>query len=139
MILSLTEIKPSFVAQIWTVCLLLSNFSIFSALGKTTSNPSNSRITVVTIKKINNIKIISGIEDVDVAVLGASSTAKLSYADESGGATWQAVGRSQANLVQEARMKGYEGESCTTCGQFTMVRNGSCLKCASCGATSGCS
>jgi ribonucleoside-diphosphate reductase alpha chain len=81
----------------------------------------------------------SGIEDVDVAVLGASSTAKLSYADESGGATWQAVGRSQANLVQEARMKGYEGESCTTCGQFTMVRNGSCLKCASCGATSGCS
>ena len=47
--------------------------------------------------------------------------------------------RSQTELVQEARMKGYEGEPCGTCGQFTMVRNGSCLKCASCGATSGCS
>ena len=50
-----------------------------------------------------------------------------------------AANRSQTELVQEARMKGYEGEPCGTCGQFTMVRNGSCLKCASCGATSGCS
>ena len=47
--------------------------------------------------------------------------------------------RSKSSLVQEARMKGYEGEACHTCQQFTMVRNGSCLKCSSCGATSGCS
>ena len=38
-----------------------------------------------------------------------------------------------------ARMKGYEGESCSECGNFTMVRNGTCLKCDTCGATSGCS
>ncbi|ESR25069.1 vitamin B12-dependent ribonucleotide reductase [Lutibaculum baratangense] len=38
-----------------------------------------------------------------------------------------------------ARMKGYEGESCGECGNFTMVRNGTCLKCDTCGATSGCS
>ncbi|MCX5493488.1 vitamin B12-dependent ribonucleotide reductase [Kaistia dalseonensis] len=38
-----------------------------------------------------------------------------------------------------ARMKGYEGESCTECGNFTMVRNGTCLKCDTCGNTSGCS
>ena len=53
--------------------------------------------------------------------------------------SWEAKERSTSSLVQEARMKGYEGESCHTCQQFTMVRNGSCLKCASCGATSGCS
>ena len=53
--------------------------------------------------------------------------------------SWKAQERSTSNLVQEARMKGYEGEACHTCQQFTMVRNGSCLKCASCGATSGCS
>jgi ribonucleoside-diphosphate reductase alpha chain len=41
--------------------------------------------------------------------------------------------------IAEAKMKGYEGEGCTNCGQFTMVRNGSCLKCNSCGETSGCS
>ena len=47
--------------------------------------------------------------------------------------------RSQDAQLQEAKMKGYEGEYCETCGQLTMVRNGSCLKCVSCGATSGCS
>ena len=38
-----------------------------------------------------------------------------------------------------ARMKGYVGESCSECGNFTMVRNGTCLKCDTCGSTSGCS
>jgi len=41
--------------------------------------------------------------------------------------------------VHEARLKGYEGDSCRDCGQFTLVRNGTCLKCDTCGATSGCS
>ncbi|HZZ62665.1 MAG TPA: vitamin B12-dependent ribonucleotide reductase [Roseiarcus sp.] len=39
----------------------------------------------------------------------------------------------------EARMKGYTGEACPECGNFTMVRNGTCLKCDTCGATTGCS
>ncbi|MGH6865656.1 MAG: vitamin B12-dependent ribonucleotide reductase, partial [Methyloceanibacter sp.] len=42
-------------------------------------------------------------------------------------------------LVAEARVKGYEGEACGECGNFTLVRNGTCLKCDTCGATSGCS
>ncbi len=41
--------------------------------------------------------------------------------------------------VQSAKVKGYEGDPCPECKQFTMVRNGTCLKCVSCGATSGCS
>jgi ribonucleoside-diphosphate reductase alpha chain len=41
--------------------------------------------------------------------------------------------------ITEARMKGYEGEACGECGNFTMVRNGTCLKCETCGGTSGCS
>jgi ribonucleoside-diphosphate reductase alpha chain len=41
--------------------------------------------------------------------------------------------------VNEARMKGYEGDACGDCGNFTLVRNGTCLKCNTCGATSGCS
>ncbi|WP_340107201.1 vitamin B12-dependent ribonucleotide reductase [Pikeienuella sp. HZG-20] len=39
----------------------------------------------------------------------------------------------------EARMKGYEGDPCGECGNFTLVRNGTCLKCDNCGATTGCS
>ncbi len=38
-----------------------------------------------------------------------------------------------------AKMQGYEGEACGECGNFTLVRNGTCLKCNTCGATSGCS
>jgi ribonucleoside-diphosphate reductase alpha chain len=41
--------------------------------------------------------------------------------------------------IRTARLKGYEGDSCTECGNFTLVRNGTCLKCDTCGATSGCS
>jgi ribonucleoside-diphosphate reductase alpha chain len=38
-----------------------------------------------------------------------------------------------------AKMRGYEGESCPECQNFTLVRNGTCLKCDSCGGTTGCS
>jgi ribonucleoside-diphosphate reductase alpha chain len=41
--------------------------------------------------------------------------------------------------IREARMKGYEGDNCSECGNFTLVRNGTCLKCDTCGSTSGCS
>ena len=47
--------------------------------------------------------------------------------------------RPQRKLNLEARGKGYEGEACGDCGNFTLVRNGTCMKCVTCGATSGCS
>ncbi len=46
---------------------------------------------------------------------------------------------SRSEQIREARMKGYEGDSCGECGNFTLIRNGTCLKCDTCGATSGCS
>ena len=39
----------------------------------------------------------------------------------------------------KALMQGYTGNSCGECQNFTMVRNGTCEKCDTCGATSGCS
>jgi ribonucleoside-diphosphate reductase alpha chain len=44
-----------------------------------------------------------------------------------------------ARRSAEARMKGFEGDSCGSCGNFTLVRNGTCMKCNTCGSTSGCS
>ena len=41
--------------------------------------------------------------------------------------------------MRQARLKGYEGDACGDCGNFTLVRNGTCLKCDTCGSTSGCS
>ncbi len=49
------------------------------------------------------------------------------------------VEKSESALRVEARIKGYEGETCGDCGNFTLVRNGTCLKCDTCGSTSGCS
>ncbi|MBN43873.1 MAG: ribonucleoside-diphosphate reductase, adenosylcobalamin-dependent [Alphaproteobacteria bacterium] len=41
--------------------------------------------------------------------------------------------------IRQARLQGYEGDACAECGNFTLVRNGTCLKCDTCGGTSGCS
>jgi len=38
-----------------------------------------------------------------------------------------------------ARMQGYDGDPCGECGNYTLVRNGTCMKCNTCGATGGCS
>jgi ribonucleoside-diphosphate reductase alpha chain len=44
-----------------------------------------------------------------------------------------------AEAVKYARLQGYEGDPCQGCNEFKLVRNGTCLKCMGCGATSGCS
>ena len=41
--------------------------------------------------------------------------------------------------VRLARLKGYEGDPCPSCANFTLVRSGTCLKCDTCGSTTGCS
>jgi len=38
-----------------------------------------------------------------------------------------------------AKQLGYTGDSCSECGSMTMIRNGTCLKCMTCGSTTGCS
>ena len=48
----------------------------------------------------------------------------------------QAVAYSDRKISQ---LKGYTGDECPDCGKFTMVRNGTCLKCDDCGSTTGCS
>ena len=40
--------------------------------------------------------------------------------------------------IRVARITGYEGDSCEKCDNFTLIRNGTCLKCDTWGATSGC-
>jgi ribonucleoside-diphosphate reductase alpha chain len=55
-----------------------------------------------------------------------------------GGGTAVAV-MVRTEAVNASKAKGYTGNACSECGQLTMVRNGACEKCDSCGATSGCS
>jgi ribonucleoside-diphosphate reductase alpha chain len=43
------------------------------------------------------------------------------------------------DLRAESKLKGYTGEACPECSNFTLVRNGTCNKCDTCGTTTGCS
>ena len=47
--------------------------------------------------------------------------------------------RATVSAAQAAREKGYTGDPCPECGHLTLVRNGACMKCQTCGATTGCS
>ena len=55
------------------------------------------------------------------------------------GVAYAHVETDSRDRVLEARMRGYEGDPCGECGNFTLVRNGTCMKCDTCGGTSGCS
>jgi ribonucleoside-diphosphate reductase alpha chain len=72
------------------------------------------------------------------ATAGEESEAVLEYAATQGTAD-SSEGERLKIQIRNARLKGYEGDICMECGSFTMVRNGTCLKCTTCGASSGCS
>lgn len=83
-----------------------------------------------------------------VAARGSSEgylRSKLNFEDEEESESMDASGGISkgkgglAQKLQEAKLKGYEGDACGECGNFTLVRNGTCLKCVTCGSTSGCS
>jgi ribonucleoside-diphosphate reductase alpha chain len=61
----------------------------------------------------------------------AESTAEVSIA--------KVAAPMQMDERTKAKMQGYEGDACGDCGNYTLVRNGTCMKCNTCGATSGCS
>ncbi len=68
-----------------------------------------------------------------------SPTEKLEALQWSKAGSTQAAVPSKAERRAEAKAKGYEGEMCGECGHFSLVRNGTCMKCDTCGSTTGCS
>ena len=67
----------------------------------------------------------------EVAVSGGAAMVTTTTAVSSGSVSMDAR--------TKAKMQGYEGEACGECGNYTLVRNGTCMKCNTCGGTSGCS
>ncbi|MEJ2193446.1 MAG: hypothetical protein P8X73_01135 [Ignavibacteriaceae bacterium] len=47
--------------------------------------------------------------------------------------------RTMSTQIKQARQRGYTGDICPECHSMTMTRNGTCLKCITCGSTTGCS
>ncbi len=74
-----------------------------------------------------------------IGVVASQSSVSVAYESGGGGNLVSPGTSARAARVQEARMKGYEGDNCPECGNFTLVRNGTCLKCDTCGSTTGCS
>jgi ribonucleoside-diphosphate reductase alpha chain len=73
--------------------------------------------------------------DISGATMSTTSQVALSVDPETAIQQFDA----RAEEIRKARMKGYEGDACPECGNFTLVRNGTCLKCDTCGGTTGCS
>jgi len=79
-------------------------------------------------------------EQTYVTATSAQAVASVAYAEAGGMSVAVASGISaKMEKIREARLKGYEGDACGECGNFTLVRNGTCMKCNTCGSTSGCS
>ncbi len=70
-----------------------------------------------------------------MTVLGNTLTDRALSAAEKAGRAREV----QAKRAAEARMKGFEGDACGACGNFTLVRNGTCMKCNTCCGTRRCS
>jgi ribonucleoside-diphosphate reductase alpha chain len=71
-----------------------------------------------------------------------STTAEVSVqtvSTETTSETAISTGMVNISARDKAKMQGYEGDPCGECGNYTLVRNGTCMKCNTCGGTSGCS
>jgi len=68
-----------------------------------------------------------------VVLRGGAPDASAAMPESSGG------GAVTADVRSMAMMQGYDGDPCGECGNYTLVRNGTCMKCNTCGATGGCS
>jgi ribonucleoside-diphosphate reductase alpha chain len=106
----------------------------------------NGAMSATPTKAISKKEVDSG---EDAPVFLASSyihrSDEMGLAAQGGGDAAVAVSFSEkafdayAVRYAEAKMKGYEGDPCPECSSFTLLRNGSCLKCDTCGSTTGCS
>lgn len=95
---------------------------------------------------------VSAIASAGATALKAEPAPELSPTEKLEAMAWAKAGTAAATVAAapaaaptkaerraEAKAKGYEGEMCSECGNFTLVRNGTCMKCDTCGSTTGCS
>ncbi|HYD30482.1 MAG TPA: vitamin B12-dependent ribonucleotide reductase, partial [Azospirillaceae bacterium] len=97
----------------------------------------------------NNLRVLpGGIGQRAVAAVALASGQATAYAAGPGASVMITTGSGGGSTgsvdtrferIREARAKGYEGDPCPECGNMTLLRNGTCLKCDTCGSTTGCS
>ncbi len=105
------------------------------APGASTSPPPSVVSRGLVRSKTDKLSLVSN------APMASRTSGATALKDDPSPALFGGVGFAEpvAHLRAEARAKGYVGEACPECANFTLVRNGTCLKCDTCGGTTGCS
>ena len=100
----------------------------------------NNEIPWKLVKKVSSQGYLRGQDGLSVVSSnGSMETVSAEQAPISAAVSTGSTSDQSMSRVQAARMMGYEGDACPECGSFTLVRNRTCLKCDTCGATTGCS
>jgi ribonucleoside-diphosphate reductase alpha chain len=142
---------------------LLNSFAIAVSLGLQYGVPLEEYVDAFTFTRFEPNGIVSGhgnikmttsvldfiFRDVALSYLGRTDLAQVKPDDlistsmNRNGNKPGSNGNGEAlpldNEVHVAKMKGYEGDPCPVCGHFTLVRSGTCMRCDTCGSTTGCS
>ncbi len=118
----------------------------FSAVEKLTSQGfvRSQKLTVIKGGAADKkTKVAANVAEAPETAMAQSGTAMPQFVSAGGTTSVESTLVETVDIhmerVREARMRGYEGDSCPECGNFTLVRNGTCLKCDTCGGTTGCS
>jgi ribonucleoside-diphosphate reductase alpha chain len=82
---------------------------------------------------------VTALHATGAVALKAEPEQKLSPAQALEHLNWQEAKPTAKEKRLEAKAKGYEGDPCGECQNYTLVRNGTCMKCDTCGSTTGCS
>ncbi len=111
-----------------------SNLIVLRGAGETAAAQVGGAVgsAVATVRDLSATAVASGVVASGFASAGAASAVAV-------GAVLVQAADERLERIREARLQGYEGDACGECGNFTLVRNGTCMKCATCGSTSGCS
>ncbi|MGD0727184.1 MAG: adenosylcobalamin-dependent ribonucleoside-diphosphate reductase [Spirochaetia bacterium] len=143
---------------------LLNSFAIAVSLGLQYGVPLEEYVDAFTFTRFEPNGMVSGhdhikmttsvldfiFRDVALAYLGRTDLVQVKPDDliatsmnRNGSAHHDSNGHSEVvaldNEVHVAKMKGYEGDPCPVCGHFSLVRSGTCMRCDTCGSTTGCS
>ncbi len=104
--------------------------------------PDMQQASIEMIKQVSSTGYLRKRLPQELMVLqGGAATAALEtgLATEATVSTVEVMTATVLDERAKAKMQGYEGDPCGECGNFTLVRNGTCMKCNTCGGTSGCS
>jgi ribonucleoside-diphosphate reductase alpha chain len=97
-----------------------------------------SQSSIAMIKHLSSTGYLRKRLPQELMVLQGGAAGALELGALSGFAV-RAAPQTAIDVRTRAKMQGYEGDPCGECGNFTLVRNGTCMKCNTCGGTSGCS